>query len=215
MRVTQQELGYDKKRWNSFWVCAHIYLRFVPVLSAATSGRLNWDGNWKSQRSKKLPMAYKAIEAAFPETRRFEGQWDIYRTVKQYWDNRRNYRNCVNNPTTFRGKEAAARRAHRGESPGTTSRTSPSLPRSPTAPRSSGSPTPGPSRPHTRPINCPRIDDSDDDSNGDDNEFLDASDPECALDEGNGNGGKSAKAKGKRKATTQGGKNPKQARRDQ
>jgi hypothetical protein len=84
--------------------------------------------------------------------------------------------------------------------------------------------------PHLVPAACPRrarpvptlsqstapgIDDSDDDSNGDDNEFLDASDPECTLDEGNGNGGKSVKAKGKRKATTQGGKNPKQARCDQ
>ncbi|KAJ6580620.1 hypothetical protein B0H19DRAFT_1111938 [Mycena capillaripes] len=205
MRVIRRELGYDKERWNSF----RSYCR-----DAVTSARLNWDGNWKSQRSEKLAMAYNAIEAAFPETRRFEGQWAIDRTVKQCWDNRKNYRNCVNNPTTFRGKEAAARRARRGESPGTTPHTSPSPPRSPTAPRSSGSPTPGPSRPHARPINRRRIDDSDDDSNGDEDEFVDASDPECTLDKGDGNDGKSAKGKGKRKATTQGGKSPKQARRD-
>ena len=30
---------------------------------AATSARLNWDGNWKSQRSDKLPMAYNAVRA--------------------------------------------------------------------------------------------------------------------------------------------------------
>jgi len=54
------------------------------------------------------------------------------------------------------------------------------------------------------------IDNSDDDLNGDEDEFVDASDPE-----GDGNGGKSAKAKGKHKVTTQGGKNPKQARHNQ
>ncbi|KAF8194788.1 hypothetical protein K438DRAFT_1827417 [Mycena galopus ATCC 62051] len=198
MQVIQRELGYDKKRWNSFRSYCH---------DAVTSARLNWDGNWKSQRSEKLSMAYNAIEASFPDTRRFEGQWTIDRTVKQCWDNRKNYRNCVN-PTTFCGKEA-----RRGESPSTTPHTSPSPPRSPTAPRSSGSPTPGPSRPHARPINRHRID-PDDDSNGDEDGFVDASDPECTLDHGDGYGGKSAKGKGKHKATTQGGKNPKQARRD-
>jgi hypothetical protein len=30
---------------------------------AATSARLNWDGNWKSQRSDKLSMAYNAVRA--------------------------------------------------------------------------------------------------------------------------------------------------------
>jgi hypothetical protein len=30
---------------------------------AATSARLNWDGNWKSQRSEKLSMAYNAVRA--------------------------------------------------------------------------------------------------------------------------------------------------------
>jgi hypothetical protein len=71
MRVIRRGLGYDKKRRNSFRVCAHIYLLCIPVLSpwstksycrdTATSGRLNWDGNWKSQRSEKLSMAYKAV----------------------------------------------------------------------------------------------------------------------------------------------------------
>ncbi|KAF8179753.1 hypothetical protein K438DRAFT_1977119 [Mycena galopus ATCC 62051] len=157
-------------------------------------------------------MAYNA--APFPETCRFEGQWAVDCTVKQCWDARKNYRNCVNNPTTFCGKEAAACHARRGESPSTTPHTSPSPPRSPTVPRSSGSPTPGPSRPHARPINRRRIDDSDDDSNGNEDQFVDASDPECTLDHGDGNGGKWAKAKGKHKATTQDGKNPKQAQRD-
>ncbi|KAJ7790804.1 hypothetical protein B0H14DRAFT_3161231 [Mycena olivaceomarginata] len=47
MWVIWQELGHDKKRWNSFR-SAKLYCRDV-----ATSGCLNWDGNWKSQRSEK------------------------------------------------------------------------------------------------------------------------------------------------------------------
>ncbi|KAJ7830345.1 hypothetical protein B0H14DRAFT_2593424 [Mycena olivaceomarginata] len=195
MWVIWQELGHDKKRWNSFQVCAHIYLLFVPVLSpwsaklycrdVATSGCLNWDGNWKSQRSEKLSIAYKA-------THRFEGQWAIDHTVKQYWDSPRTTGTVSTTPPRSSGKEAAARRARCVARP-RRARPIPTLSQS----------------------TVPGINDSDDDSNSDNNEFLDASDPECALDEGNGNGGKSAKAKGKRKATTQGGKNPNQARRDQ
>ncbi|KAJ7790811.1 hypothetical protein B0H14DRAFT_2625695 [Mycena olivaceomarginata] len=176
MWVIWQELGHDKKRWNSF----QLYCRDV-----ATSGCLNWDGNWKSQRSEKLSMAYKA-------TRRFEGQWAIDHTVKQYWDSPRTTGTVSTTPPRSMARKLqpavlAVWLAHAGPVP------------SPTLSQST----------------VPGINDSDDDSNGDNNEFLDASDPECALDEGNGNGGKSAKAKGKRKATTQGGKNPNQARRDQ
>ncbi|KAF7347011.1 hypothetical protein MVEN_01454200 [Mycena venus] len=205
MRVIREELGYDKTRWNSF----RSYCR-----DAATSARLNWDGNWKSQRSEKLSMAYNAIEEAFPETRRFQGQWAIDRTVKQCWDNRKNYRNCVKNEKTYRGKEAAARRARRAPSTGT----SPSPHRTPTPPRSSGSPTPGPSRPRARPLKPRRISDSDDDDDND--EFIAASDPEAPRDEeaeeeGDEDAGRmSEKAKGKRKASDQGRKNPKRARRE-
>ncbi|KAF8125393.1 hypothetical protein K438DRAFT_1218661 [Mycena galopus ATCC 62051] len=219
MQAIRAKLGYDKTRWNSF----RSYCR-----DAATSARLNWDGNWKSQRSEKLSMAYNAvrllytiprvhysfpkIEAAFPETRRFEGQWAIDRTVKQCWDNRKNYRNCVNKPTTFRGKEAAARRARRVQSPASTSRTSPA------------SPTPGPSRrrPSTHRNSDSGSDDDDDDDGDRDNEdeFVAASDNEPPRDEQDedeleeeDDGGMSEKAKGKRKASEQGGKDPKQARR--
>ncbi|KAJ7261659.1 hypothetical protein C8J57DRAFT_1719778 [Mycena rebaudengoi] len=226
MRAIRAELGYDKTRWNSFRVRALFVFIAIPVLSAlsmksycrdaATSARLNWDGNWKLQRSEKLSMAYNAIEAAFPETRRFEGQWAIDRTVKQCWNNRKNYRNCVHNDKTYRGKEAAARRARHAVSPGTTPRTSPTPQRTPAAARSNGSPTPGPSRPpRARPINRRRISDSDDDED----EFVAASDPEAprdedAEDEGEeeDDGRMSKTAKGKRKASTQGGKNSKQAR---
>ncbi|KAJ7478505.1 hypothetical protein FB451DRAFT_1172836 [Mycena latifolia] len=53
VREIRAELGYDKIRWNSF----RSYCR-----DATTSARLNWDANWKSQRSEKLSMAYNAIE---------------------------------------------------------------------------------------------------------------------------------------------------------
>ncbi|KAJ7224130.1 hypothetical protein GGX14DRAFT_386924 [Mycena pura] len=70
---------------------------------AVTSARLNWDQDWKSQRSDKL------IEGKKLETRRFAGHWAIDRTVKQFWNNRNTYRSCVNNESTYRGKEAVAR----------------------------------------------------------------------------------------------------------
>ncbi|KAF8152775.1 hypothetical protein K438DRAFT_1864118 [Mycena galopus ATCC 62051] len=167
MQAIRAKLGYDKTRWYSF----RSYCR-----DAATFARLNWDGNWKSQRSEKLSMAYNA-------------------------------------PTTFRGKEAAARRARRVQSPASTSRTFPA------------SPTPGPSRrrPSTHRNSDLGSDEDDDDDDGDwdnEDEFVDASDHEAPPDEQDederekeDDGGMSEKAKGKCKASEQGGKDPKQARR--
>ncbi|KAJ6478354.1 hypothetical protein C8R45DRAFT_1216508 [Mycena sanguinolenta] len=157
MRTIQKELGYDKVRWNAF----RSYCR-----DATTSARLDWDGNWKSQRSEKLSMAYNAIEEAFPETRRFQGQWAIDRTVKQYWNNRKNYRSCVDKPTTYRGKQALARRAQHTESPDASVR----------SPRPSSPPMAGPSRPPPCPLNNTRPP-SDSEEDGDN--FVPLSDPDA------------------------------------
>ncbi|KAJ7844265.1 hypothetical protein B0H14DRAFT_3687333 [Mycena olivaceomarginata] len=59
MRQIRQDLGYDKTRWNSF----RTYCR-----DAATSARLNWGENWKSQRSDKLSKAYNVGEDVFQPT---------------------------------------------------------------------------------------------------------------------------------------------------
>ncbi|KAJ6451056.1 hypothetical protein C8R45DRAFT_92681 [Mycena sanguinolenta] len=203
----RKELGYDKIRWNAF----RSYCR-----DAAMSAHLNWDGNWKSQRSDKLSMAYNAIEEAFPETRRFEGQWAIDRAVKQYWDNRKTYRSCVGKGTTYRGRQAAACRASRAESPGNPTPSTPSPQRMHSPPRSNNSAAAGPSRPRARPLNHRRISDSDDDDD-DEDEFVAASDGKTPHNDDAGDEqeeedhGKS-KSKGKRKACGQGGKNTKRAR---
>ncbi|KAJ7839987.1 hypothetical protein B0H14DRAFT_2587729 [Mycena olivaceomarginata] len=163
--------------------------------------RLNWDASWKSQRSEKLSKAYNAgvrhlipsfryryvqIEE-FPETRRFAGQWAIDSTVKQFWDNHKNYRNCVNDETTYRGRRATARRAGRAQSPGTASRTSSSPHRTSniSRSRSNHSPTPGPSHRHQRhrsPCRLPSTD-SKNEHGQDRDKFINTSDSEAPHNE--------------------------------
>ncbi|KAJ7824185.1 hypothetical protein B0H14DRAFT_2597421 [Mycena olivaceomarginata] len=155
---------------------------------------LNWGENWKSQQSDKLSKAYNAIEEAFPETRRFKGQWAIDRTVKQFRDNHKTYWSCVNNESTYRGRQVAARRA---ACAATSPCTSPPLAR--TLPIS---PTPGPSRPRRHP--CINSDDDDDDDGQGEDIFQPASDEDTEHnggDEGEDENEMLAKAKGKRKGS--------------
>ncbi|KAJ7665691.1 hypothetical protein B0H14DRAFT_3179022 [Mycena olivaceomarginata] len=127
--------------------------------STATSAHLNWGENWKSQRSDKLSKAYNAIEEAFPETRRFKGQWAIDHPVKQFWDNHKTYWSCVKQRVDISWQASCRPTRRRATSP----RTSPSLP----ARTSPISPTPGPLWPRRRPpINSD--DDDDDDGQGED-----------------------------------------------
>ncbi|KAJ7882541.1 hypothetical protein B0H14DRAFT_3433342 [Mycena olivaceomarginata] len=63
--------------------------KYPTCRPTATSTRLNWGENWKSQWSDKLSKAYNAIEEAFPETRRFKGQWAINRTASCHPTRRR------------------------------------------------------------------------------------------------------------------------------
>ncbi|KAJ7809776.1 hypothetical protein B0H14DRAFT_3880881 [Mycena olivaceomarginata] len=158
---------------------------------AATSARLNWGENWKSQRSDKLSKAYNAHSPKHAVSR--ANGLSIAR-VKQFWDNRKTYRSCVNNKSTYCGKQVAARRAARAA---TSPRTSPSPP----ARISPISPTPGPSRPRRRlPIDS---DDDDDDGQGED-VFQPASDEDTEHnggDEGEDEDEMSEKARGKRKAS--------------
>ncbi|KAJ7229994.1 hypothetical protein GGX14DRAFT_553492 [Mycena pura] len=156
---------------------------------ALTSARLNTGENWKAQHAEKLTMAYNTIEEAFPETRRFQGQWGIDRTVKQCWDNRTNYRNNVDKPDTYRGREAAARRARRnGSSP-------PRLSHSPPPSDRDRAASPGPSRPAPRPKKNPA-------------RFMAQSPDEYDDDENEERArvGTSATALGKRKADGEGGR---------
>ncbi|KAJ7333282.1 hypothetical protein DFH08DRAFT_1020779 [Mycena albidolilacea] len=150
--------------------------------------RLNWDASWKSQRSGKLLKAYNAgIEEEFPETRRFAGQWAIDSTVKRFWDNHKNYRNCVNDETTYRGRRAAVPRAGRAQSPGTACCTSSSPHRTSniSRSRSNHSPTPGPCHRHQRHRSSCRLPstDSKNDHGQDRNKFINTSDSEAPRNE--------------------------------
>ncbi|KAJ7218622.1 hypothetical protein GGX14DRAFT_560970 [Mycena pura] len=194
MKEIQRHLGYDDKQWNSLF---RTYCR-----DALTSARLKTGENWKAQRAEKLTMAYNAIEEAFPETRRFQGQWGIDRTVKQCWDNRMNYyRNNVDKPDTYRGREAAARRARRnGSSPPRSSHSPPPSDRD-------RAPSPGPSRPQPRPKKNPaRVESGSEDEDND--QFVAQSQDEDDDDENEDSAGvgMSARALGKRKADVQGGR---------
>ncbi|KAJ7196298.1 hypothetical protein GGX14DRAFT_575108 [Mycena pura] len=192
MKDIQRHLGYDDKQWNRF----RTYCR-----DALTSARLNTSENWKAQRAEKLTMAYNAIEEAFPETRRFQGQWGIDRAVKQCWDNRMNYRKNVDKPDTYRGREAAARRARRnGSSPPRSSHSPPPSDRDRV-------PSPAPSRPLPRPKKNPaRVESGSE--NEDNDEFVAQSQDEDDDNENEERAGvgMSAKALGKRKADAQGGR---------
>ncbi|KAJ7733365.1 hypothetical protein B0H14DRAFT_2639630 [Mycena olivaceomarginata] len=175
MRQIQQDLGP-----------IFVMLQSPPTSIGAKIGSHNG--------SDKLSKAYNAIEEAFPETCRFKGQWAIDRTVKQFWDNHKTYRSCVNNKSTYRGKQVAARRAARAA---TSPRTSPSPP----ARTSPILPTPGPSRPHCRP---PIDSDDDNDIGQGEDVFQPASDEDTEHnrgDEGEDEDQMSEKAKAPHRAS--------------
>ncbi|KAJ7346050.1 hypothetical protein DFH08DRAFT_870476 [Mycena albidolilacea] len=108
MEELQQHLGFDDIQWNALRTC---------VRDALSAARLDLNTKWKAQAPAKLSMAYNAIEEEFPQLRRFPGQWGVDRIAKQCWSNRRSYRSCVGNQTTYRGRRAAARRATGSELP--------------------------------------------------------------------------------------------------
>ncbi|KAJ7133656.1 hypothetical protein C8R43DRAFT_956501 [Mycena crocata] len=135
------QLGFEKDKWIDLRSCTR------DCLSAA---RLDTKLNWKAQDPAKLGMAYNAIEEDFPELRRFQGKWGVERIAKDTWDNRKSYKKCSHNPSTYVGRRTAARREARRRHSRFSSPPA-SHPRSPE--RSSGSPsprrtpTPGPSQP--------------------------------------------------------------------
>ncbi|KAJ7609277.1 hypothetical protein FB45DRAFT_1039096 [Roridomyces roridus] len=136
------------------------------------------------------------IEDDFPELRRFEGQWAVNRIVKDVWDNRKIYVNCVDNPETYIGRRAAART---GESSSSRADSPPrGTPEPSPHPSPRRSPSPGPSAPrhvpHPRPLRAPP---STDDESGDD--LLNFSDDGAANQEH-----VTEKAKGKRPAGSDG-----------
>ncbi|KAJ7256668.1 hypothetical protein C8J57DRAFT_1472945 [Mycena rebaudengoi] len=168
MAEIQDELGFDKLKW----IDLRSYTR--DCLSAA---RLNPKLNWKAQDPSKLGMAYNAIEADFPQLRRFEGKWGVERITKDTWDNRKSYKKCRDNPATYVARRIASRREsrRRRSSPPTSPRLSP---RNSSPPRSHSprNQSPGPSQPRPRPHR--RRIESDDDL-----QFSDGPDAEQEEDE--------------------------------
>ncbi|KAJ6472577.1 hypothetical protein C8R45DRAFT_936471 [Mycena sanguinolenta] len=141
----------------------------------------------------------------------------LMRSIRKELGYDKSYRSCVGKGTTYRGRQAAVRRASRTESPGNPTPSTPSPQRTHSPPRSNNSPAAGPSRPRARPFNHRRISDSESDDDDDsEDEFVAASDGETLHNDDAGDEqeeedrGKS-KSKGKRKACGQGGKNTKRA----
>ncbi|KAF7334088.1 hypothetical protein MVEN_02314500 [Mycena venus] len=215
MREIFRLLGYDKAKWNAL----RAYVR-----DALLAACLHWDLEWKAQRPEKQSRAYNAIEDAFPETRRFANQWAIDRIAKQFWDNHKTYRNCVGNDSTYRGRQAAARRAdHPLPDPQSLS----PIPLDSVRSRSrSRDPTPGPSRP--RRLARSNVINSDDDDSGSDDDDCDDDPLVCHDDDDDdddddveeeeeeedvsGKGKAKAKAPGKRAAPSQSGPTSKRRR---
>ncbi|KAJ7138697.1 hypothetical protein C8R43DRAFT_1131874 [Mycena crocata] len=198
------ELGFEKDKWIDLRSCTR------DCLSAA---RLNTKLNWKAQDPTKLGMAYNAIEQDFPELRRFEGKWGVERIAKDTWDNRKSYKSCSRNPSTYVGRRAAARReARRRRSRLSSPLVSP--PRSPA--RSSGSPsppTPGPSQPPRARPQARRIPSSDDDSGDDLLNFPDHQDaPELQEEEEEEEEEEEPNTKGKKRSKSGGGSSGKRRR---
>ncbi|KAK7006937.1 hypothetical protein R3P38DRAFT_3325916 [Favolaschia claudopus] len=149
MAELREELGCTKSRWNA--------LR-VPLAAA----RLDWNKSWKAQDPKKKVRALNVVFADFPETKRFENGWGVMRLAQEAWSNRKSYGRCVDDPNTYRGRTTIERRRS----------VSPREPDEP--PRSSHSPTPGPSSASVRRPRSSSDDAEDDDllnfSGDDDNE---------------------------------------------
>ncbi|KAJ7364479.1 hypothetical protein DFH08DRAFT_798817 [Mycena albidolilacea] len=104
MKQIKGQLGYDDAKWNTLQDFIH---------TALTSAHLDWCLSWKAQWPDKIAMAYNAIEEAFPETTCFAGQWGVDWIAKLCWDNHKNYHSCIGKPTTYCGRQAAARHAAR------------------------------------------------------------------------------------------------------
>ncbi|KAJ7232400.1 hypothetical protein C8J57DRAFT_1480693 [Mycena rebaudengoi] len=104
MAEIRDELGFDKSKWIDLRSCTR------DRLSAAC---LNPKLNWKAQDPSELGMAYNAIEADFPQLRRFEGKWGVERITKDTWDNRKSYKKCRDNPATYVARRIASRRESR------------------------------------------------------------------------------------------------------
>ncbi|KAJ7367133.1 hypothetical protein DFH08DRAFT_797966 [Mycena albidolilacea] len=170
-KVSMQQIRQDLGYDKTWWNSFRTY-----CCDAATSTCLNWGENWKSQQSDKLLKSYNV-----------------------FWDNHKTYQSCVNNESTYRGRQVTTRcAAHAATSPRTSSppaRTSPI----------SISPTPGPLHPRC----CLPINSDDDDNNDGQGEdvFQPASDEDTEHnggDEGEDENEMSEKAKGKHEAKIHG-----------
>ncbi|KAF7300833.1 hypothetical protein MKEN_01309200 [Mycena kentingensis (nom. inval.)] len=125
----REMLDMPKARWNALRTA----IRFA--LGAA---RIDMHDVWKAQENDRLAAAGNVVKDDFPELRRFNGNWAFQRLAQAYFSGSKSYRNCVDNPSTYRGRLASARRNGQASS------------RRRIQHRSSRSPTPGPSHASTR-----------------------------------------------------------------
>ncbi|KAF8209087.1 hypothetical protein K438DRAFT_1930034 [Mycena galopus ATCC 62051] len=210
MEALQQMLDLEKMEWNAI---------HTATRDALTAAQLDMERKWKAQKPSKLAMAYNAltyleVEERFPVLRQCEGQWGVDRIAKQTLSNRKSYQSCVQNPSTYRGRRAEARRTtvHRAAvrvaaARRTSSHTPPATPSPIAAPSPRRSPSAGPSQPrrHAQPQRILSFDGDDDLMNFDD-DLQDNGDegdePELSASEG------------KKRAAPPDGQSRKRSRRD-
>ncbi|KAF7317359.1 hypothetical protein HMN09_00472200 [Mycena chlorophos] len=101
MKELKRLLGYDRKRWNALRTCT----RFAMLAADLES-----DSVWKSQDQEKISMLADIVYVDFPETARFEDAWGIRLIARHSLRSQKSYRRSINDPATYHGRKALARR---------------------------------------------------------------------------------------------------------
>ncbi|KAF7295927.1 hypothetical protein HMN09_01136700 [Mycena chlorophos] len=94
-------LGYDRRRWIALRTC----VRFA-VLAAD----LDNNAVWKAQHHEKVAIVAEIVHVDFPETKCFEAAWGLELLARRSFRSQKSYRRCVDDPSTYHGGQADARR---------------------------------------------------------------------------------------------------------
>ncbi|KAL0063866.1 hypothetical protein AAF712_009219 [Marasmius tenuissimus] len=180
-RLLQLEGRENNCQWNRIR---------TTIRTCIHAAHMEWGSNWKGQKSRRLSRIYDAVDEAVPAMRRFKNQWATELLARDYFSGHKTYENCVDNPTTYRGRARSAK----------TSSTPSQSPHRSQAPRT---PTPAPVA-STSAVTLDR--DDVDDGGLLDGQLPDLSSDDDSNDEGNaesgeqcGNGNGIVKGKGKAK----------------
>ncbi|KAJ7656077.1 hypothetical protein DFH06DRAFT_942654, partial [Mycena polygramma] len=86
------------------WADIRVYVRrFMDP------GMIDLKRGWKEQDNRRLGKVYKAVRDAYPELRRFYGQWGTMFLVHESFGSRRTYKNCKRKDGSYRNRTRQAR----------------------------------------------------------------------------------------------------------